>query len=71
MPIDSSLGRLGRVLTLLLPAQTCAFADSMGVPFRPPAHLPRHEIHHDPENTTCSCNCALKRIGEDVAWKLD
>jgi transposase len=36
-----------------------------------PAHLPRREIHHEPENTTCSCGCALKRIGEDVAEKLD
>jgi len=31
-----------------------------------PANLPRREIHHEPENTTCSCGCALKRIGEDV-----
>ena len=36
-----------------------------------PANLPRREIHHEPENITCSCGCALKRIGEDVAEKLD
>nr|WP_235581277.1 MULTISPECIES: transposase domain-containing protein [unclassified Rhizobacter] len=36
-----------------------------------PANLPRREIHHEPETTTCSCGCALKRIGEDVAEKLD
>ena len=36
-----------------------------------PANLPRREIHHEPENTTCSCGCVLKRIGEDVAEKLD
>jgi transposase len=36
-----------------------------------PAHLPRREFRHDPENTTCSCGCALQRIGEDVAEKLD
>ncbi len=36
-----------------------------------PAHLPRREIHHEPENTMCACGCALKRIGEDVAEKLD
>ena len=36
-----------------------------------PAHLPRREIHHEPESTTCSCGSALKRIGEDVAEKLD
>ena len=36
-----------------------------------PANLPRREVHHEPENTTCACGCALKRIGEDVAEKLD
>src|SRR5437763_8102952 len=36
-----------------------------------PAKLPRREVLHEPENTTCSCGCALKRIGEDVAEKLD
>jgi transposase len=36
-----------------------------------PANLPRREIHHEPENTTCSCGCQLKRIGQDVAEKLD
>lgn len=36
-----------------------------------PANLPRREVRHEPENTTCSCGCALKRIGEDVSQKLD
>jgi transposase len=36
-----------------------------------PADLPRREIRHEPENTTCSCGCQMKRIGEDVAEKLD
>jgi transposase len=36
-----------------------------------PANLPRREIHHEPENTTCGCGQAMKRIGEDVAEKLD
>lgn len=36
-----------------------------------PASLPRREFVHEPENTTCSCRCELKRIGEDVAEKLD
>jgi transposase len=36
-----------------------------------PPELPRTEIHHEPESTTCSCGCGLKRIGEDVAEKLD
>jgi transposase len=36
-----------------------------------PAYLPRREFNDEPENTTCSCGCALKRIGEDVSEKLD
>jgi transposase len=36
-----------------------------------PANLPRREVRHEPENTTCNCGCELKRIGEDVAEKLD
>jgi transposase len=36
-----------------------------------PSHLPRREIRHEPETTTCRCGCAMKRIGEDVAEKLD
>lgn len=31
-----------------------------------PANLPRREIHHEPENTTCGCGEPLQRIGEDV-----
>jgi transposase len=39
-----------------------------------PANLPRTDIHHEPDSTTCNtpgCGCQLKRIGEDVAEKLD
>ncbi|MDI1251610.1 IS66 family transposase [Thermomonas sp.] len=36
-----------------------------------PASLPRREIHHEPNSTTCHCGCQLKRIGQDVAEKLD
>ena len=32
-----------------------------------PPELPRTEIHHEPESTTCTCGCQMKRIGEDVA----
>ena len=38
---------------------------------RLPADLPRREIHHEPENTTCGCGRPMRRIGEDVAEKLD
>jgi transposase len=36
-----------------------------------PAALPRREVHHEPASTSCHCGCALQRIGEDVAEKLD
>ena len=36
-----------------------------------PANLPRREIRHEPASITCACGCQLKRIGEDVAEKLD
>ena len=31
-----------------------------------PAQFPRREIRHEPEDTQCSCGCALERIGEDI-----
>ena len=36
-----------------------------------PAHLPRVDVRHEPEQTICQCGRALKRIGEDVSEKLD
>ena len=36
-----------------------------------PENLPRTDIHHEPDSTTCQCGCQLRRIGEDVAEKLD
>jgi transposase len=36
-----------------------------------PESLPRREVHHEPDTTTCRCGCQLQRIGEDVAEKLD
>lgn len=36
-----------------------------------PVNLPRVDIHHEPQATTCQCGCQMRRIGEDVAEKLD
>jgi transposase len=36
-----------------------------------PASLPRREIRHEPESTRCACGCEMRRIGEDIAEKLD
>ncbi|MBI5792661.1 MAG: IS66 family transposase [Rhodocyclales bacterium] len=36
-----------------------------------PPHLPRRDVHHEPQSTACGCGCQMQRIGEDVAEKLD
>ncbi len=36
-----------------------------------PANLPRIDIRHEPDSTTCRCGCQMQRVGEDVAEKLD
>jgi transposase len=36
-----------------------------------PPHLPRRDVRHEPENTACACGCEMKRIGQDVAERLD
>jgi transposase len=69
--IDADLAALQAELDKVVPTE-----QSQGEKKTPkrqalPANLPRREIHHEPENTTCACGCALKRIGEDVAEKLD
>ncbi|MET3513375.1 transposase [Pseudacidovorax sp. 1753] len=38
---------------------------------RLPAHLPRRDVPHEPAHTRCGCGQAMRRIGEDVAEKLD
>ncbi|MBQ0933648.1 IS66 family transposase [Ideonella alba] len=69
--IDADLAALAREIEQQTP-ETKAPQDKQG-PKREklPAHLPRREIRHEPESTTCGCGCAMKRIGEDVAEKLD
>jgi transposase len=36
-----------------------------------PPHLPRTDIHHEPDDIACSCGCQRVRIGEDISEKLD
>ena len=36
-----------------------------------PESFPRRDVHHEPQDTNCSCGCAMKRIGEDISEKLD
>jgi len=72
--IDEDLEALGRELEREQPATGAAAPEpNKQQPKRQvlPAHLPRREICHEPPTTVCGCGCALKRIGEDIAEKLD
>lgn len=69
--IEADLEAIAQELEQLSPATPPA--DTKAQPKRAPlpAQLPRREIRHEPASTVCSCGCELKRIGEEVAEKLD
>ena len=68
--IDEDLEAIATELEELSPSRP---ERSKGTPKRAhlPKELPRVEIRHEPESATCSCGCALERIGEEVSEKLD
>jgi len=69
--LDADLEAVAREIEALAP-QTAPAAQRQTPKRQPlPANLPRREIRHEPESTTCDCGCQMKRIGEDVAEKLD
>jgi transposase len=70
--IDADLEALGHELARERPAPQPPAAAKEQPKRQPlPANLPRREIRHEPDSTTCGCGCAMKRIGQDVAEKLD
>jgi transposase len=69
--IDADLAALQAELDKVLPEEQSKSEKKAPKRQALPANLPRREVLHEPENTTCSCGCALKRIGEDVSEKLD
>jgi transposase len=71
--IETDLQALSAELEQLVPAAPAPAEREKQQPKRQvlPAHLPRREIRHEPASTTCACGCALQRIGQDVAEKLD
>jgi transposase len=69
--IDEDLEALAREVERVVPAAKDSNEKRQPRRHALPAHFPRREVRHEPETTTCSCGCALKRIGEDVAEKLD
>ena len=73
--IDADIAAIEQELQNLTPASKLE-ADTRKQPKRAalPPELPRVEVHHEPESSSCTtpgCGCTLKRIGEDVSEKLD
>lgn len=71
--LDTDLAALSAEIGQLAPAKPTAADGEKLQPKRTalPASLPRKEVRHDPDSTTCRCGCQLQRIGEDIAEKLD
>jgi len=71
--IEADLVAVATEIDALQQAQAAAKLEEKKVPKRSPlpANLPRREIRHEPDSTTCSCGCRMLRVGEDVAEKLD
>ena len=69
--LDADLQAVAEETGLLEPQEKPAAEPSRAKRQPLPAQLPRREIHHEPTSTICSCGCEMKRIGEDVAEKLD
>ena len=71
--IEADLAAVATKIDALQQAQAPAKAEEKKVPKRAPlpANLPRREVRHEPDSTTCACGCQMKRVGEDVAEKLD
>jgi transposase len=68
--IDADLEAIERELEAL---QTTRPVPAKAPPRRAalPAHLPRRDIPHEPDNTVCPCGCQLERIGEEISERLD
>ena len=69
--LDTDIAAIEAELAALQPAPTSSEARQKPKRAPLPAQFPRTLIHHEPDNTQCTCGCALKRIGEDVSEKLD
>jgi len=72
--VEADLQALAEEIEQLEPTPAQAPADSSRqTPKRQslPAQLPRQEFRHEPDSSVCNCGQPLKRIGEDVAEKLD
>ncbi|MDN7765071.1 IS66 family transposase [Burkholderia cepacia] len=69
--IDADLAALEAELEQLQPATRAAGPGQQPKRVPLPSKLPRTDIHHEPEDTTCQCGCQRERVGEDISEKLD
>jgi transposase len=69
--LEADLEAVSREIEALAPAASARGERRQPKRAALPANLPRREIRHEPENTACACGCQMKRIGEDIAEKLD
>jgi len=69
--LDADLEAVSREIAALQPAEPASEQKRQPKRAPLPAALPRREVRHEPENTLCACGCQMKRIGEDIAEKLD
>ena len=69
--LDADLAALAAEIEVHQPGEPAPETSSNPKREKLPAHLPRREVRHEPQDTTCGCGQAMKRIGEDVAEKLD
>ena len=69
--LDADLQAVSDEIEQLTPAQKTPTVKQQPKRQALPANLPRIDIRHEPGCTTCACGCQMKRIGQDVAEKLD
>jgi len=69
--LDSDLAAVAAEIEAMGPSAQAADDKQRARREKLPANLPRREIHHEPQDTTCGCGTPMQRIGEDVAEKLD
>ncbi|MCP5272472.1 MAG: IS66 family transposase [Burkholderiaceae bacterium] len=72
--LDSDLAAVAAEIEAMDPSTKVAGNKQQPRREKLPPHLPRREIRHEPEDTTCrtpGCGTPMQRIGEDVAEKLD
>lgn len=71
--VDGDIAALDAQLAALQAAPPPGDKEEKKTPKRTalPDRLPRREVRHEPDNTTCGCGQAMKRVGEDISEKLD